>query len=221
MNDDLELDRRRALVTGGTRGIREAVAMRLREAGAIVLTTTRSSTRGGLARGGGHHHRRRRRGDRRRCPRSARGYRHHRPRCRRLLGARRLRVLNVSEWHWALDLNLFPAVRLDRALLPTMLNQGSGVRVHITSIQRQLPLAARSDPRLCRGEGRARELQQGPVQGGEPEGHPRGQNLPWLGRDRRSRRAGQRAGGKHGYRLRDRPKGLDGFARRHPDRTPG
>ena len=32
------------------------------------------------------------------------------------------------------------AVRLDRALLPKMLEHGSGVIVHITSIQRQLPL---------------------------------------------------------------------------------
>jgi NAD(P)-dependent dehydrogenase (short-subunit alcohol dehydrogenase family) len=39
-----------------------------------------------------------------------------------------------------LDLNLFPAVRLDRALLPAMLDQGSGVIVHVTSIQRLLPL---------------------------------------------------------------------------------
>ena len=49
-------------------------------------------------------------------------------------------VLDDNEWHSALDQNLFPAVRLDRALLPSMLEQGSGVIIHITSIQRQLPL---------------------------------------------------------------------------------
>ena len=49
-------------------------------------------------------------------------------------------VLDDGEWHRALSQNLFPAVRLDRALLPKMLEQGSGVIVHITSIQRQLPL---------------------------------------------------------------------------------
>ena len=38
------------------------------------------------------------------------------------------------------ELNLFPAVRLDRALLPGMLAQGEGVIVHVTSIQRELPL---------------------------------------------------------------------------------
>jgi NAD(P)-dependent dehydrogenase (short-subunit alcohol dehydrogenase family) len=49
-------------------------------------------------------------------------------------------VLDDGEWYRALDLNLFPAVRLDRALLPKMLDQGSGVIIHITPIQRQLPL---------------------------------------------------------------------------------
>ncbi|MBW7462226.1 SDR family NAD(P)-dependent oxidoreductase, partial [Paenibacillus sepulcri] len=36
--------------------------------------------------------------------------------------------------------NLFAAVRLDRGLLPSMLEQGYGAIVHITSIQRRLPL---------------------------------------------------------------------------------
>src|SRR5207253_9616010 len=49
-------------------------------------------------------------------------------------------VLGDNEWRRALDLNLFPAVRLDRALLPSMVEQGAGVIIHITSIQRQLPL---------------------------------------------------------------------------------
>jgi short-subunit dehydrogenase len=49
-------------------------------------------------------------------------------------------VLDDREWQRALDLNLFPAVRLDRALLPMMLEQGSGVIIHIVSIQSVLPL---------------------------------------------------------------------------------
>jgi NAD(P)-dependent dehydrogenase (short-subunit alcohol dehydrogenase family) len=49
-------------------------------------------------------------------------------------------ALDDGEWQRAFDQNLFPAVRLDRALLPLMLAQGSGVIVHVTSIQRQLPL---------------------------------------------------------------------------------
>jgi NAD(P)-dependent dehydrogenase (short-subunit alcohol dehydrogenase family) len=49
-------------------------------------------------------------------------------------------ALDDGEWHRAFDQNLFPAVRLDRMLLPRMLDQGYGVIVHVTSIQRQLPL---------------------------------------------------------------------------------
>jgi NAD(P)-dependent dehydrogenase (short-subunit alcohol dehydrogenase family) len=49
-------------------------------------------------------------------------------------------VLDNAQWNRALAQNLFPAVRLDRALLPAMLEQGSGVIIHVTSIQRQLRL---------------------------------------------------------------------------------
>src|SRR5256885_1367106 len=42
MNDNLELYGRRALVTGGTKGIGEAVPARLRQAVATVLTTART-----------------------------------------------------------------------------------------------------------------------------------------------------------------------------------
>ena len=144
MSDNLELDGRRALVTGGTKGIGEAVAARLREAGATVLTTARTrpgdlpddlfvaaeitTTEG--------------------CATVADAVRD------RLGGidiivhvvggssapAGGFAVLDDGEWHRAFDLNLFPAVRLDRALLPAMLDQGFGVIIHITSIQRQLPL---------------------------------------------------------------------------------
>ena len=36
--------------------------------------------------------------------------------------------------------NLFPAIRLDRALVPSMIDQSTGVVVHVSSIQRLLPL---------------------------------------------------------------------------------
>lgn len=48
--------------------------------------------------------------------------------------------LEDGEWARALDLNLMSAVRMDRVLLPEMLAQGAGVIVHVTSIQRLLPL---------------------------------------------------------------------------------
>jgi NAD(P)-dependent dehydrogenase (short-subunit alcohol dehydrogenase family) len=145
MSHYLELEGKRALVTGGTKGVGQAVVAILREAGAAVLTTARSwpaklphadqfvaadvSTAEG-------------------CAAVAKAVRD------RLGGldiivhvvggssapAGGFAVLDDNEWHKALDQNLFAAVRLDRALLPSMIEQGSGVIIHITSIQRQLPL---------------------------------------------------------------------------------
>ena len=48
----------------------------------------------------------------------------------------------LSEDHWRaeLDLNLMSAVRLDRALLPQMIERGAGAVIHVSSIQRRLPL---------------------------------------------------------------------------------
>ena len=43
-------------------------------------------------------------------------------------------------WQQNFNENLFPAVRLDRGLLPSMIERGSGVIIHISSIQRALPL---------------------------------------------------------------------------------
>lgn len=49
-------------------------------------------------------------------------------------------VLSDELWQDEMNLNLMPAVRLDRALLPQMIERGSGVIIHISSIQRRLPL---------------------------------------------------------------------------------
>ena len=145
MSQDLELHGRRALVTGGTQGIGEAVVTRLRDLGVRVLTTARTApadlkdsdlfVAADVATAEG-------------CARVARAVRD------RLGGvdiivhvvggssapAGGFAVLDDEQWHRALDLNLFPAVRLDRALLPSMLDQGAGVIIHVTSIQGQLPL---------------------------------------------------------------------------------
>ncbi|MCR5858858.1 SDR family oxidoreductase [Mesorhizobium sp. J428] len=49
-------------------------------------------------------------------------------------------ALDEAEWDKEFNLNFFPAVRLDRALIPGMIAQGSGVVIHVTSIQNRLPL---------------------------------------------------------------------------------
>jgi NAD(P)-dependent dehydrogenase (short-subunit alcohol dehydrogenase family) len=48
----------------------------------------------------------------------------------------------LTDAHWCaeLDLNLMSAVRLDRALLPQMIARRAGAVVHVSSIQRRLPL---------------------------------------------------------------------------------
>jgi NAD(P)-dependent dehydrogenase (short-subunit alcohol dehydrogenase family) len=51
-----------------------------------------------------------------------------------------LQRFDDPEWSRELNRNLMLAVRLDRALLPSMIRQGSGVIIHATSIRRELPL---------------------------------------------------------------------------------
>lgn len=49
-------------------------------------------------------------------------------------------ALTEEHWQAELGLNLLAAVRLDRALLPQMVERGDGVVLHVSSIQRRLPL---------------------------------------------------------------------------------
>ncbi|VXC11906.1 Short-chain dehydrogenase [Flavobacterium sp. 9R] len=49
-------------------------------------------------------------------------------------------VLNDKDWLHSLENNLLAPVRLDRGFLPQMVEQKSGVIVHIASIQGKLPL---------------------------------------------------------------------------------
>jgi NAD(P)-dependent dehydrogenase (short-subunit alcohol dehydrogenase family) len=145
MSSYLELEGKRALVTGGTKGVGQAVVAALREAGATVLTTARSRPENlpdaghfliadvSTAEG---------------CAAVADAVRD------RLGGidiiahvvggssapAGGFAVLDDQEWYKALDQNLFAAVRLDRALVPSMIEQGSGVVIHVTSIQNRMPL---------------------------------------------------------------------------------
>ena len=145
MSGYLGLEGKRALVTGGTKGVGQAVVAALREAGATVITTARSKP-DKLARAEQFL---------RADISSAEGCAAVADAVRDRLGgidiivhvvggssapAGGFAVLDDTEWHKALDQNLFGAVRLDRALLPAMLGQGSGVVIHITSIQDQMPL---------------------------------------------------------------------------------
>ncbi|HEX4249097.1 MAG TPA: SDR family oxidoreductase [Pseudonocardia sp.] len=140
-----ELAGRTAVVTGGTRGIGGAITARLASAGATVLATARVTPE--------------------RLPAGARfvradvstadGVETVAEAARRELGAVDIVVHVVGgssqqpggavatddrTWQHMLDTNLLAAVRLDRALLPAMLERGRGAIVHITSLQRTTPL---------------------------------------------------------------------------------
>jgi NAD(P)-dependent dehydrogenase (short-subunit alcohol dehydrogenase family) len=138
------LDGRRALVTGGSRGSGKAVVSRLREMGADVWVTARTMP-------DGHE-----RPDRfiEADTATVDGVEAV---AARVLETGALDILvhvvggsstppggfaAATEDHWLaeLNLNLLGAVRLDRALLPAMVEQGSGVVLHFGSIQRDMPL---------------------------------------------------------------------------------
>jgi NAD(P)-dependent dehydrogenase (short-subunit alcohol dehydrogenase family) len=145
MSFDLELTGRRALVTGGTKGVGASVVDLLREAGAKVVATARSLPAHPVE--GVHYVAA--------DLSTARGANAAAESALVQLGGIDIIVdvlggssapgggfaaLDDAEWWKEINQNLMPAVRLDRALLPSMIEQGSGVIIHVTSIQRELPL---------------------------------------------------------------------------------
>lgn len=141
----LELAGHKALVTGGSQGIGAAVVTRLAEAGASVLAVARSVPTSSaenvqyfsadLATAHG-------------CEKIAQVVQE------KFKGIDILvhvvggssaptggfAALTDEHWEKELALNLYPAVRLDRALVPLMIEKKSGVVLHVTSIQHKLPL---------------------------------------------------------------------------------
>lgn len=140
-----EFDGRRVLVTGGTKGMGEAITKRFTRAGATVITTARSAAPD--------------------APPSdlfipadlstAEGTEKVIHEVLARFGGVDILINNVGgstapgggfaaltddDWQLALNGNLLCAVRLDRGLLPGMLERRSGIIIHISSIQRRLPL---------------------------------------------------------------------------------
>ncbi|MFF1569388.1 SDR family oxidoreductase [Streptomyces sp. NPDC058293] len=138
------LEGRRALVTGGTKGTGAAIARRLAQAGARVLVTSRSRPAdvedktfiaADLS--------------------TAEGAAHVIAEADARMGGVDILVntlggseapaggfaaLGDDAWATELNTNLMAAVRLDRGLLPAMITAGKGAVVHVTSIQRRMPL---------------------------------------------------------------------------------
>jgi NAD(P)-dependent dehydrogenase (short-subunit alcohol dehydrogenase family) len=142
--DANEFTGKRILVTGGSKGIGEAIVNRMRRGGGAVLAAARSIPADG---------------DPQQfiqadvCTRA--GADHVIKATFDRLGGLDILIngaggssapgggalaLSDDDWQQDFELNLFSAVRLDRGFLPAMLKQGSGVIVHVSSIQRTLPL---------------------------------------------------------------------------------
>lgn len=144
MTPFVTLQGRRALITGGTSGAGAATVELFKELGARVLTTARK--RPASLRGAGFVEA---------DLTTAAGVQTVFDAVHRDLGGLDILVnvlggssapsggfapLTDTEWEKELNLNFFPAVRLDRALIPGMIAKGSGVVIHVTSIQSRLPL---------------------------------------------------------------------------------
>lgn len=138
------LDGRHAVVTGGSKGSGKAVVTRLREMGADVWTTARTMPDGYD------------RPDRfiGADTSTVEGAQLVADRITEAVGVLDIivhvvggastpsggfAVITEEQWLTELNLNFLGAARLDRALLPAMAGAGSGVVLHFTSIQRELP----------------------------------------------------------------------------------
>src|SRR5712671_2776293 len=141
-----EFKDKRVLVTGGTKGVGEAIVCRFQLSGALVATTARSASlhdqtanlfvRADLA--------------------TASGVNSVADRIREEWGGLDILVNNVGgtetkpggfevlsdeDWQRILEVNLLAAVRLDRAFIPGMIERKSGVVIHISSIAHRLPFS--------------------------------------------------------------------------------
>ncbi len=143
MPDFLMLTGKRALITGGTQGAGAATVALFRTLGAQVLTTARKPAdqpenmfvAADLTTAEG-------------CRTVAAAVLNRMGGCDiivHMLGGSSapgggFAALGDAEWQAELALNLMPALRLDRMLVPAMITQGAGVVIHVTSIQARLPL---------------------------------------------------------------------------------
>ncbi len=144
MSPFVTLAGKRALITSGTRGAGAATVRLFRELGAEVLTTARTAPKehvdaifyaADLTTQEG-------------CAKLAKAAQEQLGGVDivvNMLGgssapAGGFAALSDAAWSTELALNLMPAVRLDRELVPAMVERGGGVIIHVSSIQRFMPL---------------------------------------------------------------------------------
>ncbi|MCX5496512.1 SDR family oxidoreductase [Kaistia dalseonensis] len=143
--DPAEFSGRRVLVTGGTKGAGAAIAQRFRAAGARTATSARRAPESGVV-------------DELFVEadlKTRQGIESLADAVESAFGGVDIIVHTLGGsgtpgggfaaatetfWQDELNLNLLAAVRLDRLLVPGMIARGSGVVIHVASIQRRLPL---------------------------------------------------------------------------------
>jgi NAD(P)-dependent dehydrogenase (short-subunit alcohol dehydrogenase family) len=143
-SDTIEFSGKHVLVTGGTKGAGKAIADRFLKGGATVIVTARSAPAG---KADSHFIQ----ADVSTSEGTTKVIREILSRFKSVdilihniggSSAPSGGFVTVTDelWQQAINENLFPAVRLDRGLLPSMIERGSGVIIHVSSIQRTLPL---------------------------------------------------------------------------------
>jgi len=145
MDYNTELQDKIALITGGTKGIGKAIAESLSQAGATVIITARNLPQDVKPE---HHFIAADLSKTENVTKLANEITEKFGRVDILInnmGANTLPgggfgTLTDEHWDEALQVNLLSSVRLDRALLPTMLAQKTGVIIHISSTSGMFPL---------------------------------------------------------------------------------
>jgi NAD(P)-dependent dehydrogenase (short-subunit alcohol dehydrogenase family) len=144
-NFNNELSGKIALVTGGTKGAGKAIAERLLKAGATVIITARNQPEianekmhfiaADLSKPAG---------TQKVVAEILSSYKKLDILVNNLGGSETqgggFAVLTDEDWELSIQTNLLAPIRLDRGFLPPMLEQKSGVIIHIASIQGKLPL---------------------------------------------------------------------------------
>jgi NAD(P)-dependent dehydrogenase (short-subunit alcohol dehydrogenase family) len=169
-----EFKGKRVLITGGTKGVGAATVQRFQMSGALVATTARSESaesqfplifiKADLG--------------------TASGAQEVVDRIEREWGGIDILVNNVGgtetkaggfevltdqDWQIVLNINLFAAIRLDRAFLPGMIERKVGVIIHVSSITHRLPFS-NSTLALAAAKGALSTYSKGLAKGVAPKG---------------------------------------------------
>jgi len=141
-----ELSGKIALVTGGTKGIGKAIADELAQLGATVIVSARSKPDGNLEHAFIAADLTKPEANKQLAKEIIEEYQGLDILINNVGGtsapAGGFSVLSDEDWEDDLQLNLLAAIKLDKALVPLMIERNTGVVIHISSLSGKLPLYA-------------------------------------------------------------------------------